>query len=431
MNPLILGTIGLIALFFLIALRIPIAFAMFLVGFGGLAMTRGLEQAISMAGSTSYYAIANWLYLVIPMFILMGEFAGASNIISDLFYCFKVWFGRIKGALAVVTIFTSMIFAFATGSTLAATAVMGKVALPEMSAAGYKPKLSLATVLGGGTLGNIIPPSIGLSLFGILTEQSIGKLLIAGIIPGVMVTALLLMLIFLWIVRDKDAAPLTPSSSWKERWRSLKNTIGMILVLIAVLGGIYSGIVTITEAATVGAFGAFLVGLFLRRLNLAKVQQSLMNTMALSAVIFFLLFSVALFTRFLAFTGFTGQLTNLVTVSGISPMLTLFLIIAVFIFMGCIMDATSMMLLVVPVTFPIITALGFDPIWYGILSVAMVQIGQITPPIGMCIYVLKGVSGVSLEECFGASWAILSVWIIAIALLIKWPSIALWLASTM
>lgn len=431
MDPIMQGVIGLLALFFLIALRVPIAFAMFLVGFGGLALSRGIEQAVSMAGSTGYHGIANWLYLVIPMFILMGEFAGASNIISDLFYCFKVWFGRIRGALAMVTVFTSMIFAFATGSTLAATAVMGKVALPEMTAAGYKDKISLATVLGGGTLGNIIPPSIGLSLYGILTEQSIGKLLIAGIMPGLMVTALLVGLIYFWIFRDKDAAPLTPSSTWAERFGSLKNTVGMILILIFVLGGIYTGVVTITEAATVGAFGALIVGLLMRRLDLAKIHQSLINTMKLSAVIFFLLFSVALFTRFLAFTGFTGQLTKAVTVSGIPPMVTLLLIAIVFMFMGCIMDATSMMLLVVPVTFPIVVALGFNPIWYGVLSVAMVQIGQITPPVGMCVYVLKGVSGMSLEKCFSASWSIVGIWIIAVALLIKWPVIALWLTSTM
>lgn len=431
MDPIIIGVLGIIVLFVLLVLRVPIAFAMFLVGFSGLTATRGLEQAISMAGSTAYHAIANWLYLVIPMFILMGEFAGASEIIADLFSFFKAWLGRIRGALAAVTILTSAVFAFATGSSLAATAVMGKVALPEMHRSNYQPKLSLSTVLAGGTLGNMIPPSIGLTLYGILTEQSIGKLLIAGILPGLLVTALFIVLIALWVVRNPAAAPLAPSATWKERWHSLRKVWGMLLVIVLVLGGIYTGAATVTEAATVGAFGAFLVGLLLRRLNLAKVHEGLVNTMALSAMIFFLLFSVALFTRFLAFTGFTGQLTKIVTTSGIPPVLTLLAVVGVYFILGCIVDATSMMLLVVPVVYPILTAMGFDPIWFGVLSVATVQVGQITPPVGMCVYVLKGVSGASLEECFGAGWSVLMVWLIAIMLLILFPEIATWLPKTM
>ena len=432
MTPLMIGLIGLIVLFILIAIRIPIAFAMFLVGFGGLALTGNLSRAISMAGSTAYHSIGNWMYLVIPMFILMGEFAGASKLISDLFNTFKVWFGKVRGSLSIVTVFTSMIFSFATGSTLAATAVIGKVALPEMSQAGYNKRISLSSVLGGGTLGNMIPPSIGLTLFGILTEVSIGKLLIAGIIPGITVTTLLILLIAFWILRDKNAAPATAAkSSWREKFRSLKGTIWMLLLLYVVLGGIYSGFVTTTEAASVGAFGAFLIGIFLRRLNLKKIRECLTNTMSLTAVIFFLLFSVALFTRFLALTGFTSQLVRLVTSSGLSPAMTLFFITIVFMIMGMIMDATSMMLLLVPVTFPIMTALGFDPIWYGVYAVAMVQVGMITPPVGMAVYVLQGVSGEPLQDCFKAALSVLAVWAIAIALLIIFPNIALWLPNSM
>lgn len=432
MGALAIGITGIVALAVLLILRVPIAFAMFLVGFGGLAATRGWEQAISMAGSTAYHAVANWLYLVIPLFILMGEFAGSSEIIADLFSFFKAWFGKVRGSLGVVTILTSAVFAFATGSTLAATAVMGKIALPEMARANYQRKFSLSTVLAGGTLGNMIPPSIGLTLYGILTDQSIGRLLIAGILPGLLVTAMFIGLLLLWVARNPEAAPpVSTSVSWKVRWHSLGKTWGMLVVVAFVLGGIYSGAVTVTEAATVGAFGTFLIGLLLRRLSLMRIQEGLMNTMTLSSMIFFLLFSVALFTRFLALTGFTGHLARTVINSGVSPLLALTLIIGVYLLLGCIMDATSMMLLVVPMVYPMLTAFGFDPIWFGVLSVAAVQIGMITPPVGMAVYVLKGVSGAPLEECFWSGWAVLAIWLILIVLLIFWPNLALWLPRTM
>lgn len=431
MDPILSGVIGLIVLCVLLIIGVPIAFSMFIVGFGGLVYANGLTGAVSMAGTTAYHATANWLYLVIPMFILMGEFAGKADIITDLFSSVKAWFGRIRGALGVVTIITSAIFAFATGSSLAATAVMGKVALPEMERENYQRKFALTTVAAGGTLGNMIPPSIGLTLFAIVTQQSIGKLLIAGVMPGLLVTAMFIGFVFYSVWRDPKVAPASESVSWTEKWRSLRKVWGMIAVMLFVLGGIYSGIATITEAATMGAFGAFLVGLFIKRLNMAKIQECLINTMTLSAVLFFLLFSVALFTRFLAFSGFTGELTNLITGSGMSPLLTLVLVLFIYFILGMIIDATSMMLLVVPVAFPILTALGFDPIWFGVLTVAMIQIGQITPPVGMITYVLKGVSGASLEESFKACWPVFTIWVLLVISLIIWPDIALWLPRGM
>ena len=431
MDPLFLGVLGIVFLLVLLIIRVPVAFSMILVAFIGMASFMGLKQAVATVGSTSYHSVSNWLFLVIPMFILMGEFAAESGIISDLFSFFKAWFGRIRGSLGVVTIFTSVVFAFATGSTMAATAVMGKAALPEMSQAKYDRKLSLSTILAGGTLGNMIPPSIGLTLYAILTEESIGKMLIAGIIPGLLMAALFIGQIYFTILRNPGAAPLATSAPWREKWRTLKKTWAMMLVVGLVIGAIYTGVVTITEAATVGAFATFVIGLSLRRLNLRKVHDCLMNTMLLTAMIFFLLFSVALFTRFLAFTGFTRMLTEITIASGVSPLLLLLVLTVVYFILGCIMDATSMMLLVVPVVYPIITALGIDPIWFGVYTVAMIQIGGITPPVGMTVYVLKGVSGNRLEDCFSAAIPVVIAWLIGLAILAIWPEIVLWLPGKM
>ena len=237
--------------------------------------------------------------------------------------------------------------------------------------------------------------------------------------------------IYFTILRNPGAAPLATSAPWREKWRTLKKTWAMMLVVGLVIGAIYTGVVTITEAATVGAFATFVIGLSLRRLNLRKVHDCLMNTMLLTAMIFFLLFSVALFTRFLAFTGFTRMLTEITIASGVSPLLLLLVLTVVYFILGCIMDATSMMLLVVPVVYPIITALGIDPIWFGVYTVAMIQIGGITPPVGMTVYVLKGVSGNRLEDCFSAAIPVVIAWLIGLAILAIWPEIVLWLPGKM
>lgn len=430
MESLTAPVTGIIALIFLLVLGVPVAFSMLTVGFVGLVLTQGWEASFVLAGSTMYHAISNWLYIVIPMFILMGEFAGESGAVEDMYSFFKSIMGKVRGTLSIVTIMTSAILAFTTGSSLAATAVMCRISLPEMDRNQYDRQFSLENILGGGLLGNLIPPSIGLTLFGIITDQSIGKLLIAGIFPGLLMTGLELLLIFIRIKRSPHVAP--PSSiSRLGILGELAKTWPMILLGLFVLGSIYTGFTTVTEAATVGAFGAFLLGCAKRRLTFRTIAGVMERSVMLAGTIFILLASVSLFSRFLNLTGFTQALTELVVNLKLSPVLFFAAVYLVFLFFGCLVDATSLMLLLVPLIYPIVVKLGFDPIWFGVITVVLIQIGQITPPVGMCVYVLSGVSGVPLQTCFAAARNVFIIWMIGLILLSLFPAIALWLPARM
>jgi tripartite ATP-independent transporter DctM subunit len=423
--------IGLLFLFVLLLMGVPVAFSMFLVGFFGLISLQGFDRAIVLVGSTSYHAIANWLFVVIPMFILMGEFAGESGIVADIFAFFRAWVGRTSGSLGIVTILTSTLFSFATGSSLAATAVIGKLALPEMKKSNYEEKLSLGCVAAGGTLGNLIPPSISLIIFGIITDVAIRDLLIGGIIPGLLAALMFIFWITITVILKPKSAPRMPPSTWKEKLLTLRKTWGMTLLFFAILGSIYTGIATVSEAATVGCFVTFLIALLMRKLTLVKLRQSLLNTGSVTSMVFLLLVGVTVFSRFLVFSGFTNELVRFATEGAISPFLIICAILFTFLLLGCIIDPASLILLTVPIFFPIVVNLGFHPVWFGIMAVVMTQIGFLTPPVGMCVYVLHGVSGVPLEKCFASAIYPLIMWSIVVVLLVVFPSIVTWLPNMM
>jgi len=431
MTPLLMGLIALVFLFTLLIIGVPVAFSMLLVGFFGLVFLEGLDVAMALVGSTAYHSVANWLYIVIPMFILMGEFAGQSGIVTDIFSFFSAWVGRIRGSLAIVTILTSALFSFAIGNSVASTAVIGKLTLPEMRKKGYGEKLALGSVLAGGTLGNLIPPSTGLVVYGILAEVSIGRLLIGGIFPGLLAAFMFILWIIIAVQHNPELAPLPAPSAWMERLLALRKVGGMLLVMVAVFGSIYTGVATITEAATVGCFVTFLIAVFSRKLSLRKLQQSLVDTALMCAMIFLLLTSVMLFSRFLNFCGFTRGLVEFIIGTGVSRWMILAGIYLACIILGCIVDPTSLMLLIVPIFFPIAMGLKFDPIWFGIMSVIMIQIGLITPPVGLCVYALHGVSNAPVERCFTSALPPFIMWLIVVLLLTAFPGIAIWLPSTM
>ncbi len=432
MSPLLIGGIGIAALLILLGMGVPIAFSMLIVGLGGLVLGMGdVSAALSLVQLTPYYSTANWLYTVVPMFILMGLFASEAGIIKDLFNMFSAWIGRWPGSLGLVTIAASAGFAFATGSTIAATAIIGKTMLPEMASRGYDRKLYLGTSVAGGTLGNLIPPSIGLTLFGIITETSIGRLLIGGIVPGLIVTVFFMGVVVISALRNPAIAPPTPPVPWRARIFSVKNVWGILLLVIFVLGSIYAGIGTVTEAAAVGAFGAFAIALVMRRLTWRKFVAAMVETGLTTGVIFLLIAAVSVFSRFLNFTGVTKALTVLAVGSGLSPVVVLLGVYFVYLFFGCLMDPTSLMLLVTPIVFPMLIALGFNAVWFGIVTVVLIQIGFLTPPVGLAVYVLKGVTDATLEEIFSAMWPYLWCWIIALAIFTIWPQILLWLPSLM
>lgn len=426
--------IGLLTFLVLLIMGVPIAFCMLLVGFFGLAQVIGFSPALASAKTIMYHSISNWLYVCVPMFILMGHFANRSGIIKDIFKFFNVWFGRLPGALAIVTIATSAIFAFATGSSLAATAVLGKITLPEMDRFNYSRKLSLGSIVAGGSLGNLIPPSIGLVLFGIITDQSIGRLLLAAIFPGLIVSVLFIVMITVRVWRHPELVPRSSVSkpSWREKWSSFKGVWGVFVLIILVLGSIFAGVATVTEAASVGAFGSFLILVFRGRFSWRSLWETLSETSRTTAMIFLLIASVSLFTRFLNFSGFTRNLGQLVITSGnIPPELILVAVYILFLVSGCLMDATSLMLVLTPIVFPIITKVGFDPIWFGVMTVIMIEIGFMTPPVGLCVYVLKSVSDASLVDIFRSILPFVVMWLVGVLVMTFFPEIALFLPRIM
>jgi len=426
--------IGLLVFLVLLVMGVPIAFCMLLVGFFGLAQVIGFLPALASAKTIMYHSIANWLYVCVPMFILMGHFANRSGIIKDIFNFFNVWFGRLPGALAIVTIATSAIFAFATGSSLAATAVLGKITLPEMDRFNYSRKLSLGSIVAGGSLGNLIPPSIGLVLFGIITDQSIGRLLLAAIFPGLIVSMLFIIMITVRVWRNPELVPGSSVSkrSWREKWYSFKGVWGVFVLIILVLGSIFAGVATVTEAASVGAFGSFLILLFRGKFSWKSLWETLGETSRTTAMIFLLIASVSLFTRFLTFSGFTRNLGHLIVTSGnVPPELILVAVYILFLVSGCLMDATSLMLVLTPIVFPIILKIGFDPIWFGVMTVIMIEIGFMTPPVGLCVYVLKSVSDASLVDIFRSIFPFVVMWLVGVAVMTLFPEIVLFLPRIM
>jgi len=423
----------LVGFFIVLIMGVPIAFCMLFTGLLGLAQIMGWAPALAFAKTTLYYSIANWLYICIPMFILMGHFASRSGIIADIYYFFNVWLRRLPGALALVTIATSAMFAFATGSSLAATAVLGRTCLPEMDRHNYKRKLSLGCIVAGGSLGNLIPPSIGLPLFGIIMDQSIGKLLMAAVIPGLMVSGFFMVVIIMLVKRNPQLAPpLIEEVNLKEKLASFKSVWGLLVIIIVVLGSIFTGLATVTEAASVGAFFSFLIFLQRGKFSWRILGEILKETGRTSAMIFFIIASVTLFSRFLTFSGLTKYLADFVVTSkNLPPIVILLGIYIVFLIFGCLMDATSMMLILTPIFFPIITKLGFDPIWFGVMTVIWIEIGFLTPPVGMCCYVLKSVSNASLDEIFHSIYPFLLAWFIGVFILTVFPGIALFLPKLM
>jgi len=430
----ITAIIGLIAFLVLIVMGVPIAFSMLFVGFFGLAEIIGFAPALTSAKTIMYHSISNWLYVCVPMFILMGHFANRSGIITEIFNFFNIWFGRLPGALAIVTIATSALFAFATGSSLAATAVLGKITLPEMDRYNYSRKLSLGSVVAGGSLGNLIPPSIGLVLFGIITDQSIGRLLMAAIFPGLIVSILFMVMVIVRVIRNPELVPETSVSktTWRDKWISFKGVWGVFILIVFVLGSIFTGLATVTEAASVGAFGSFLILILRGKFSWGGLWESLRETARTTAMIFLLIASVSLFTRFLTFSGFTRELGNLIVGSGnLPPSLILIAVYLLFLVSGCLMDATSLMLVLTPIVFPIITKIGFDPIWFGVMTVVMIEIGFMTPPVGLCVYVLKSVSDASLIEIFGSVYPFVAMWLLGVIIMSLFPETALFLPRMM
>jgi tripartite ATP-independent transporter DctM subunit len=432
MDPLIAGYLGIAAITVLIILGMRIAFATALVGIVGIAFLKGWGTAFSIAGYLPHGIVAHYSLSVIPLFIIMGYFAFFAGLTSDVFQTARQWFGHLPGGLAIATTYGCAGFAACTGSSVASAAVMGKMAIPEMLKYGYKPRLATGAVAAGGTIATLIPPSVPLVIYGIITEQSVGFLLMAGFLPGILSAVIYASMIQVRVKFNPSLAPSLPAAPWKRRFISLKDTWGILVILALILGGIYSGVFTPTEAGGAGATGTFFMALFAGRLNWADFRDSLLDTGRATVMIFSIIVGVLIFVRFLAITGLPAAFSEAVLAMPVHRMVILCGILGLFVFLGMFLDLIGMMLLALPIVFPAVVALGFDPIWFGIIVVKMGEICLITPPVGLNVYVVNSVAPeVPIQEIFAGIVPFLLMDFFTLAILIVFPQISLFLPSLM
>ena len=428
MSPIVIGVLGVLILLLLLAFGMPIGFGMILIGFAGFTYLASLSGAVNIMANIPYDAINNYDFCVIPLFFLMAAIFLVSGFGSNLFHLVYTLVGRIPGGLAVATVGACAIFAAASASTIATALTIGKVAIPEMNEYKYDNRLSCGCVAAGGTLGILIPPSGVLIIYGIITEQSITKLFIGGIIPGLILALSFILLIILWALINPSLAPAGPRTSFKEKLKALKDSIEMILLLVLIIMGLIVGWFTPTEAGAAGAFGALLLSLLRKRLTLEKFKTAFLDTLYSAGMVFSILIGALIFNAFLAISTIPMELADAVTGLPLPPVVIMIVILLVYMGLGCFIDAFSMILLTIPIFFPVIRTLGFDPIWFGIITVLVVEIALITPPVGMNVYVIWGITeDVPMTDIFKGIMPFLVALVGLIILLIIFPSIVTFL----
>ena len=433
MDPVTAGVLGTALVFLLLFLGMPIAFALMFVGFAGISYLTSIEAGLPIAARTVYEVSAYYPYTVIPLFIVMGGFAGSSAMTKDLYITFDKWFRKLPGGLGIATIGACAGFAAVSGSSVATAATMGTVALPEMKRFNYHPRLATGSIAAGGTLGFLIPPSIGFIVYGMLTEQSIGKLLVAGMIPGLLLALAYIGIIIAMVKLNPSLAPTIPESvSWRERFSSLMGVWEPLAVFLLVMGGIYGGFFTPTEAGAIGATVLFLISIVKRKLNRQNLVEALLEAVRISVMVLFLVAGANVFSYFLALSTIPMQVATWAAGLEVSPYLIHTIIVIIYLFLGCFLDAISMMVLTMPVIFPVILALNFDPIWFGVIAVLMMEAGLITPPMGLNIFTVAGVAkDTPVETIFrGVAPFLLSIFALVI-LITLFPGLALFLPNMM
>jgi len=428
MSSISLGLLSIALFLILMFCRMPIGFAMGLIGFVGYSFLVSWDTAFALVGLTMYHTATSYSLSVIPLFVLMGQFAFRSKIADDLFTSVYKWMGHFPGGLAMATIGGCCGFAAVTGSSVTCAITMSEVALPSMRRYDYSPRLALGTIAAGGTLGILIPPSIAFVIYGMLTDQSIGKLLLAGIFPGLLLGLLFIITIYIISRLKPGWAPRGPRFDFKEKMISLKGTWAILLLFFVVIGGIYRGLFTPTEAAAIGAGGALIIALLKRTLSYKEFKDSLFSTAQFSVTIFIVIMGSMILNVFLARSKIPFMLSEVIMGFGLSKYWVLVIIILLYIILGCLMEAYSMIVLTVPIIFPTIVKVGFDPIWYGVLMVILIEMGMITPPVGLNVFVLGGiVKDVPLYDIFMGALPFVIAMAVGIVILIIFPQIALFI----
>lgn len=420
---------GFVALFAMMILRVPIGIAMGLVGVGGFAAVTGWKPALNLLAQSPIRTVTDFNLTLIPFFVLMGVLATNSGMSRELFRAGRHWFGPMRGGMAMSTIGACAGFAAICGSSVATAATMTKIALPEMKKAGYPDEVATGVIAAGGTLGILIPPSVVLAVYGYITEQDVGVLFIAGIVPGLLAIAM-----YMGAVRIAYGRRLPEGERFHlgEALRSLSGVWAVMLLFLLIIGSIYFGVTTATEAAAVGSFLTAVIGILRGRLTPRLLLESLVEALRTSVAIYTILIGAILFGYFLAITQSPQKITAWLVAMDLGAYGTLALILVFFVVMGCILDAMAMIILLVPIVFPIVTQLGFDPIWFGVIIVMTVELGLITPPVGMNVFVINSIArDISLTKIFKGVLPFVAADILRLVLLVAFPVIVLWLPQTM
>ncbi|KKM63057.1 hypothetical protein LCGC14_1515360 [marine sediment metagenome] len=432
MEPYLVGVLAFFFLFVLIILGVHIGIALFIVGSVGIIFVAGLSPALGILEVRPLDLLRSYTFAVVPLFILMGHFAFMTGITKDLFSAAHHWVGHMPGGLAIATCLACAGFAACSGSSIASAATMGKVALPEMERYKYKIELALGTIAAGGTLAMMIPPSIGIVVYGIFTGTSIGRMLIAGIIPGIIEAISYILIIVFMCWHNPEIAPPGPRFSWRSRISSLKRIWLASLAVIIVLGGIYGGVFTATEAGGIGAFMLFVIGILLRKINLRSFIDSLKQTANTSGMIFLTILGALVFAMFMALTRLPVIISEKLLALPVSPMVILIGILVMYIILGMFIDAIGMWAITLPVIFPYTEAVGINPIWFGILVMRTAEIGLISPPFGLNLFVLKGVApDVPIERVIRGVLPFLFTDLFVLGLFVTFPGIVTYLPDLM
>ncbi|MFC1864132.1 TRAP transporter large permease [Thermodesulfobacteriota bacterium] len=432
MSAELIGLIGVIILVVLLLFfRMWIGLAMALVGAIGVFYLQGFKQAFGVISTVPYETVAYYPMTALPLFVLMGVIVGNTSIGEDLYYAVYKWIGSFRGGLASATVLACAVFAAITGSSATGTVLMAKVALPQMKKYKYDDAIASGAIVSAGTMGILIPPSMGLILYGLLTEQSVGKLFIAGLLPGILLTVLFILTITIVTAFRPEAGPAGPKTTLKDKLVSLKKTWHVVLLFLLVLGGIYKGIFTPTEAGAIGAFGALVIVTLTRQLTYKIFLNILKEAVATSAMIFLIVIGAFIFMKFLGLSKLPFALVEIIEGLQVSKYFIFAGIILLYIILGMFLEVYSAVTFTIPIIYPVVMALGFDPIWFGVIVVLVIEMGLITPPVGMNVFILGGMTEIPLQTIFRGVVPFLLAMIFCIFLLTIFPDIALFLTRNM
>jgi tripartite ATP-independent transporter DctM subunit len=431
MSPELIGVIGVVVMLALVFLRMWIGLALALIGFLGCVWLVGIDRAFLVVATVPLKYVAVYTFSAVPLFLLMGTVLYHTGIAKDLFYSAYKWVGQLKGGLAMASALAAAILGVVTDS-LVAIVTLGKAAVPEMKKYDYDETMATSSIVAGASLASLIPPSVGFILYAMLTENPVGQLFIAAVIPGIVLTILILAVIVIWVSINPRVAPAGPKTSFKEKILSLKFTWATMLLIVLIIAGIYGGVFTPTEAGGVGAFVAFIIAIASRRLTFKNFFDSLKETAETTAMIVILLVGAFTFMKFLALSKMTFWLGDIIGGLDVSRYIILAIIMLVYLIFGMFTEIVSSIILTMPIMYPIVVhTLGFDPIWYGVVIIMVIELGFMTPPIGMNVFVLSGVTGVPAGTIFRGVWQFvvaIAVWIVILTI---FPQIATYLPSTM